>query len=570
LSTVANSAPVVNCGRNIAWHRSVATGLLEEFQGLRGQAVSERDAAKRLGVPRTTLQAWKSNAATIDADPAVVAFFESQPGLAFLHRLGVALHVVFVEWCACGIRPVCRFLKLTRLDRFIASSYGSQQRVNVAVQNQIINHADSETARLAKTMPEKDITVAMDETFTGGLTLVAIEPESNFLVLEEPSKARDSNAWEEAMDKALADFKCKVIQMSSDQGTGLLAYAENVLGAHQSPDLFHVQQELSRAVSGPMAAKVRAAEQAAEKAKGNFVKTRIAAVEYLIALDARGPGRPPDWDARTNHLATEMKRAAAETERLENARQGLRAEVKGVGTDYHLVDLATGDRLGSSVVLANLQQRIDNIRAAATAEGLGEKSMARIAKAERVLPQMAATIDFVSGYVCQKVDKLALTCRQAYLFHAKLIPAAYLERVAARRNKEEGAPLLATAAGLASSAFAMDGPLAGLDSEAQARLTAEADRLAGIFRRSSSCVEGRNGVLSFRHHGLRGIPLRKRRCLTALHNFFIERTEGNTAAKRFFEQKPRDLFHAVLAAVDVPRRPKSPVRKSSGGAAPVN
>ena len=40
-----------------------------------------------------------------------------------------------------------------------------------------------------------------------------------------------------------------------------LAYVEHHLGAHHSPDLFHVQHELSKAVSAPMAVKQRAAAQ---------------------------------------------------------------------------------------------------------------------------------------------------------------------------------------------------------------------------------------------------------------------------------------------------------------------
>jgi hypothetical protein len=570
VANVAHVAPVVNGGRNIVWHRSVATSLFEEYRELRGQGVSERAAAKRLKVPRTTLQAWTSNAATIDADPAVIAFFESQPGLAFLHRLAVALHVVFVEWCACGIRPVCRFLELTRLDRFIASSYTSQQRVNVAVQNQIINHADGETARLARTMPEKDISVAMDETFTGGPTLVAMDIESDFLLLEEPSKSRDRDAWKAAMDKPLADLKVNIIQATTDQAKALVAYTENILGAQQSPDLFHVQQEGSRAVSGPMAAKVRAAEQAVEKAKDDFGKARIAAVEYLISTDSRGPGRPPDWDTRTNRLAAGIQQATDEAERIQAVREGMRADVKGISETYHFVDLETGERRSGSIVAAELQKKVDSLRTAAIGEGLGESSMDRIAKAERVLPQMAKTIEFVSGYVNKQVEKLGLTPRQAYLFHAKLIPAAYLQRIAARRNKEEGTPLMEKAADLASPVFAADGPFGAIDAVVQERLRVEANRLAGIFQRSSSCVEGRNGVLSFRHHGLRGIPLRKRRCLTALHNFFIKRADDTTAAERFFESKPRDLFHAVLAAVDVPRRPRSSARKLAGCVATVN
>jgi hypothetical protein len=42
-------------------------------------------------------------------------FFESVSGLAFLHRLVLALHVVFVEIGTCGMRLVCLMLEMTRL-----------------------------------------------------------------------------------------------------------------------------------------------------------------------------------------------------------------------------------------------------------------------------------------------------------------------------------------------------------------------------------------------------------------------------------------------------------------------
>ena len=102
-------------------------------------------------------------------------------GLTFLHRLTAALCTVRVERGACGIRLVCKLLKLTGL----ASSFEAQRRLHVSVQERIIQHAQSERARLSASMPRRDITVAQDETFTGGLTLVAIEPERGFILLEE-------------------------------------------------------------------------------------------------------------------------------------------------------------------------------------------------------------------------------------------------------------------------------------------------------------------------------------------------------------------------------------------------
>jgi hypothetical protein len=116
-------------------------------------------------------------------------------------------------------------------------------------------------------MPAKDITVAQDETFTGGLCLVGIEAGSNYILLEQVAQARDQDTWQRLMEQALTGLNCQVIQSTSDEAPGLLASVEHHLGAHHSPDLFHVQHELSQAVSAPMAAKQRAAAKVVAKAQ---------------------------------------------------------------------------------------------------------------------------------------------------------------------------------------------------------------------------------------------------------------------------------------------------------------
>ena len=102
----------------------------------------------------------------------------------------------------------------------------------------------------------------------------------------------------------------------------------------------------------------------------------------------------------------------------------------------------------------------------------------------------------------------------------------------------------------------------GLSSETQEQLQNEAKRLAAVFQRSSSNVEGRNGYLSLRSHQLRGLDLpRKRQCFTAIHNFFLTRPDGTTAAERFFGQKPRSMFAAILESVELAPAPLNPPRK---------
>jgi len=244
-----------NDDRHQRWDRIERAGLFEQYGDLQAQGLSQRHAAKVLEVPRSTLQAWRTYHERLDASPAVVAFFQSVPGLAFLHRLVLAIHLVCVEVGACGIRLVCLLLTLTGLDRFVGASYGTQQQVNRRVEEAIVAYRRDESLRLAHEMPPKDITMTQDETFTGGLCLVGIEPVSNYILLEQAAHARDQDTWQALMEQALSGLNCQVIQSTSDEAPGLLAYVAHHLGAHHSPDLFHVQHELVKAVSGPLAMK---------------------------------------------------------------------------------------------------------------------------------------------------------------------------------------------------------------------------------------------------------------------------------------------------------------------------
>jgi helix-turn-helix, Psq domain len=79
-----------NDDRQQRWERLDRAELCEPSRDLNAQGISQRQAAKVLDVPRSTLQAWRAYQERLDACPTVVALFYSVPGLAFLHRLVLA------------------------------------------------------------------------------------------------------------------------------------------------------------------------------------------------------------------------------------------------------------------------------------------------------------------------------------------------------------------------------------------------------------------------------------------------------------------------------------------------
>jgi hypothetical protein len=220
-------------------------------------------------------------------------------------------------------------------------------------------------------------------------------------------------------------------------------------------------------------------------------------------------------------------------------------------------------RRNGPLIASDIHGHIEQIRIVAQQEELSQSCLERIDKAERVVPKMQATIAFVSGYVGQQIAQLDLVPPVAFAMHAKLIPAYYLDRVAKTRTVEGGAPLRDLAERLRTPLFEPGGALSALSPQAQTHLHNAAKRLAAVFQRSSSNVEGRNGYLSLRSHQLRGLDLpRKRECFTAIHNFFLTRPDGTTAAERFFGQKPRSMFAAILESVELAPAPLSPPRKA--------
>ncbi len=283
------------------------------------------------------------------------------------------------------------------------------------------------------------------------------------------------------------------------------------------------------------------------------------------ALEKRGPGRPPHVPPSLEQLEQDVEAARHEHQRLSGQRETVTRSIRAIGHAYHFVDLERGVRRNGKLIAGAIQEHIETIRTIAQQENLSETCMDRIEKAERVVPKMQATIAFVSGYVRQQVSQLDLTQPVSYAMHAYLIPSYYLERVAATRTMTAGEPLCARAERLRTPLFEPGGVLGALHTVEQNRLKTKAATLAEVFQRSSSNVEGRHGYLSLRNHQLRGLDHpRKRACLTAVHNFLLTRSDGTTAAERFFGQKPRSMFAAILASVEIPPAPLSSPRRALG------
>jgi hypothetical protein len=529
------------------WTRAETVQPLHDCHEPHRTPDSQRQFAQQAGVPRATLQHWLGRQRRLDLDPLATRFFDSPPGLAFLHRLVVAAHLVFTLESTAGLRPLCRFLRLCQLDRVVAASYGSRQQFAALLEQAVCDFAAEQRQQLAQDMVPKEIALVEDETFHPSICLVAIEPVSNFLLVEQYASHRDAATWNAAVFQALAGLSVTIVQAVGDEAKGLLAHAKEGLGVPHSPDLFHVQHELSRGTAPVLAAQTRHAQHYLEQTLQQ--RNKALAAQQQAAAQPRGQGRPLNHEQRV----AEAQAAVAGGQRwvavCEERQEQARAAIRSLGAADHPFDLDSGRAQDAAVVEQRLTEACVRLEELAQTAKLPEASRQRLAKARRVLPGLVAAVAFFWLRV-----RAAATQRygpQSWVWVERLVAGMYLRGVAGKVPKAERRGALRAVAEqcLGEARAAVAEPEGGWP---------EAERWArewsGWFQRSSACVEGRNGQLELRHHSLHRLSQRKLATLTALHNYWLKRG-GTTAAERFFGKKPADLFEWLLSRLPLPARP---------------
>jgi hypothetical protein len=195
----------------------------------------------------------------------------------------------------------------------------------------------------------------------------------------------------------------------------------------------HIIQSTSDEAPGLLATQQRAASKAAAEAQAR-------------PDQVQGP-LPVAGDEPASHRSAPSPQAPFSLEQVEHDAQATSQELQRISTQREQV---------------------------AQPEGLSQSSLDRIDKAERVVPNLQATIEFVSGYVHQLVSQLDLTPAVAFAMHARLIPAFHLERVAQTRTVGAGQPLRELAKRLRTSLCESGGAFAALAPTVQRQLQQQA------------------------------------------------------------------------------------------------
>jgi Family of unknown function (DUF6399) len=531
------------------WPRADIANALDNFAN--PDHPSQRQHADLLGIPHATFNYWLRHYSPAEDDP-LDAFFRSRGGELVLRRIVLAALTTFHLQGACGIRLVGTFLQRAGLDHWVACSRGALHPFAAEIESGLVAFRDCQQPALAQQMKPKAITLVADEHFHSSKPcLVGLEPVSGFLLVESYRDRRDADTWKEAITEGTAGMPVEVVQMTSDEARALIGCAEKGLGAAHSPDLFHGQRDTLKPLLLPLTRPIQQAEKELEKA-----------ARHTAELDT--PLAEPVSEEDFLALVEAVRQEEAIRKQLEQAR-GLKEEavqqVRGVGDDYHPFDRETGKPVTAEEVGKRLTEHVDKLAEVVAEAGLGEKAQQAVNKSRTWVGTLMGCVAWFWGLATARVQELELSEAQEQIVYEKLLAGHYWERAAGRaRTAQERKRLKEMAEELKKAARRDGGALSSLPEEEKREVEEAARETAGLFQRSSSCVEGRNGRLSLQHHGHSRVSERRLKALTVIHNYLVKRSDGTTAAERFFGQKPRDVFTWLLERMpDLPRpAPKRP------------
>jgi Family of unknown function (DUF6399) len=388
----------------------------------------------------------------------------------------------------------------------------------------------------------REIIGGVDETFLERMMGVFPDLPTGSLVLEDVAEDRSYATWKAVVEARLKALGAEVLSLVSDRAKALMQLAENGLECLSMPDFFHVVHEIGTSYSLAIGQRLRQAHQ-----------ERKQAPEALVRLSGRPHAAPADSAAKAVVEARQ-----AEGTRWAEVHHTSRQHVEPLSLTRHPFHIANAAPQTSAQVESQLQATIDAIDAFAQRHQLPTRREA-IPKVRKQVPALAALVDCWWQGVQQDLAPFLLSPLWRSWVHECLLPLVYGEHHAAHTRCARKKAKIRQTLEVVPATFHTPTITKQLAPSGLEEWKAWAMQRTTVLQRTSSAVEGRNGYLSQMHQNHRGLPRRRYKVWTIVHNFDCRAADGTTPASRFFRRTFPDLFETVLShmeALPQPRRRK--------------
>jgi hypothetical protein len=463
--------------------------------------------------------------------------WETEDGRRWLTRLLVATLYTFGLKRGVGIETISEFFTHLRLATQVGCSPSALRGVMDVLEAATLETTAAWERDGVAAGEMREIIGAVDETFLQRMMLVFIDLVSGYLVCEEVAEHRTYDTWYALVEPRLETLGTEVLYLVSDRAKALIKLAETGLGCLSIPDLFHLIHELVKSYSLAILGRLRQARQ-----------TLMQAQERLRMCQVSNPS-----GAEVQQAQAVVEASAAQVKHWETVDSAYRQHLERVSLLVHPWRLCDSTRQTSQEVERQLHAEIEAIGVLVETHGLPVKKKA-VDKVRKQLAGLCALVDFWWQGVYRDVQHMALTPMWRRWMEELLLPLLYWQQQVARTRCPRRKAKMLQAFKAIQAEFETHPITQQLAPEVLADWKAWAAERATTFQRASSAVEGRNGYLSQMHHNHRGLPKRRYKVWTVLHNFDCRAPDGTTPASRFFRRSFPDLFETVFSQVgDLPR-----------------
>jgi len=471
--------------------------------------------------------------------------WETEDVRRWLTRLVVATLYTFGFKRGVGVETLSEFFVRLRLETQVGCSPSALRGVMEALAVTIEETAQVWEQDGVAAGEVREIIGAVDETFLAQMMLVFQDVPTGYIVQEEVADDRTYATWKALVDERLKALGTSVLYLVSDRAKALIQLAVQGFECLSMPDFFHLMHDIVKSYSLALARQVRQAHKALKQA------------EEVLARHSELAHGDPDSPA----VKAEVEAKRAEVQRWEEVQRTYRQHLETLSLTLHPFGISDAAPQTSAQVQGRLQAAVEAIEALAERHQLPNR-YAAMKKVRKQLPALAALVDFWWEGVGQDLEPLDLSPMGRRWARECLLPLVYWTHQAAHtrcaRRKAKMLRLLEAV----RAAFHQHTITRRMPPQVLEDWQVWATQRVKAFQRASSAVEGRNGYLAQMHHNHRGLPKRRYKVWTALHNFDCRASDGTTPAARFFRRSFPDLFETILSHLEVLPRPRQ--RKYDG------
>ena len=453
--------------------------------------------------------------------------WETEAGQKWLCLMVLATIFIFSLQGGIGCERLSQFFHLLRLNKHIGVSPTALRNLRASIESKIIEYQQQQQEKLKTTSPKVELCLAADETFFDQVILVMLDLPSGYIFVEQKTENCQYDTWQQRVNIAFTSLNLKIRYLVSDRAKAIVKLALTDLGTHSISDLFHILYNLNRSIAWEL------------NCLGSRLQKQLKILQEKQAqLELIEP------------IETSIKR-------LQQSRLIYNDACYRLSLCLHPFDINHKTTTTTQIVSMKLTEILK------TMENLSKNHQLKdprngIRNLKNQIPYLSSIIDIWWSWVDQCLIQSECSSSVSHWLKEQLLPTVYWQQQI-KRTKNPHLRKDYQTAYLKAKVFFQQHPVTlSLTQLDQEQWWNWAVWMVSKFQRSSSAVEGRNGYLSQVHHNRRGLSTKRLQVSTVIHNFYLKRSDGTTAAQRLFGCQFPDLFEYLVEHIgELPQPRKS-------------